>query len=147
MVGSSSAWVVYAFRCGSANHHGSPLAIDGMHGTLRPSPTFKYSLQTLGWIRYLRNSFATVTFFAPFGIRPQVVRAWLVTGLPSFDIGRTIVTMSAYSSFLLKSATSVEIEPSRSITLVLASKALLSSASFQLIALGGTKPSLYAVVG
>src|SRR6516165_6847911 len=147
MVGSSSAWVVYAFRCGSANHHGSPLAIDGMHGTLRPSPTFRYSLQTFGWIRYLRNSFATVTFCAPLGISPQVVRAWLGTGLPAFDSGRPIVTMSSYSSFLLKIATSVEIEPSRSITIVLAWNALLSSASFQLIALGGTKPSLYAVAG
>ena len=61
------------------------LATDGMHGTLRPSPTFRYSLQTFGWIRYLRNSFATATFLAPFGIRPQVVRAWLGTGLPAFE--------------------------------------------------------------
>src|SRR6516162_1096535 len=142
MVGPSSAWVVYAFRCGSANHHGAPLTTDGMHGTLRPSPTFRYSFTTFGSIKYVRNSFATATFFAPFGIRPQVVRAWLGTGLPSFESGRPIVTMSSYSSFLLKIATSVEIEPSRSMTIVLAWKALLSSASFQLMALGGTKPSL-----
>jgi hypothetical protein len=50
--------------------------------------------------------------------------------------------MSSYSSLLTMIATSVEIEPSRSITIVLAWKALLSSASFQLIAPGGTKPSL-----
>src|SRR5215471_14188746 len=142
MVGLSSACVVYAFRCGSANHHGSDFTIDGMHGELRPSPAFKYSFTTFGSIRYLRNSFATATFLAPFGIRPQVVRAWLGTGLPAFESGRLIVTMSSYSSFLLKIATSVEIEPSMSITMVLAWKALLSSASFQLIALGGTKPSL-----
>jgi hypothetical protein len=64
-----------------------------MHGTLRPSPTFRYSFTTFGWIKYLRNSFATATLFAPFGIRPQVVRAWLGTGLLVFDSGRPIVTM------------------------------------------------------
>jgi hypothetical protein len=37
------------------------------------------------------------------------------------------IPTSSYSSFLLKIATSVEIEPSRSITIVLAWKALLSS--------------------
>src|SRR5438105_3562546 len=79
MVGCRTVCVVYAFRCGSANHQGSPFTTAGMHGTLRPSPTFRYSFTTFGWIKYLRNSFATATFCAPFGIRPQVVRAWLDT--------------------------------------------------------------------
>jgi hypothetical protein len=118
------------------------LTIDGMHGTFRPSPTFRYSLQTFGWIKYLRKSLATSTFFAPFGIRPHALAALLGTGLPSLLRAKPIVTMSLYSCFLSKMATSVEIVPSRSITVVLAWKALLSSASFQLIALGGTKPSL-----
>src|ERR1700756_5975133 len=100
MVGPS-AWVVYAFRCGSANHHGSLLTIDGMHGTLRPSPAFRYSLTIFGSIKYLRNSFATATFFAPFGISPPVVRAWPGTGLPSLLSAKPIVTMSSYSDFLL----------------------------------------------
>jgi hypothetical protein len=39
-------------------------------------------------------------------------------------------------------ATSVEMVPSRSMAICLAWKALLSSASFQLIAPGGTNPSL-----
>jgi hypothetical protein len=30
-----------------------------------------------GWIKYLRKSLATVTFFAPFGISPQALTAWL----------------------------------------------------------------------
>src|SRR3954447_13808215 len=45
---------------------------------------------------------------------------------------------------LLTIATSLEIVPSRSMTIVFEWRASLSSASFQLIALGGTKPSLYA---
>src|ERR1700737_1366461 len=87
----------YATRCGSAgsSHHGSALTIDGMAGTRRASPVFRYSLQTFGWIKYLRKSFATVTFFAPFGIRPQTGPAWLGTGLPSLLSGSPIVTISS----------------------------------------------------
>jgi hypothetical protein len=68
--------------------------IDGIYGTFRPSPTFRYSLQTLGWIKYLRKSLATATFFAPFGISPQALAALLGTGLPSLLSARPIVTMS-----------------------------------------------------
>ena len=82
-------------RCGSAIHHGSFLTIDGIAGTLRPRPVFRYSLQTSGWIKYLRKSLAVSTFFAPFGISPQTLNAQLGTGLPSLLSANPHVTISS----------------------------------------------------
>src|SRR4051794_17047245 len=127
---------------GSSFHQGSFSTIDFIAGILRPRPTLRYSLHTSGCIKNFRKSFATSTFFAPLGIIPPVLVTTLGIGFPSLLSGNPIVMMSSYSSFFLIIATSVEIEPSRSITIVLEWKALLSSASFQLMALGGTKPSL-----
>jgi hypothetical protein len=53
-----------------------------MTGSQRPSPSSMNSPMTFGWTKYLRNSFATVTFFAPFGIMPWVTPTMLGTGLP-----------------------------------------------------------------
>ncbi len=97
-----------------------------------------------GWIRYLAKSFATSTFFAPFGIIAQFdADTGVAICLPSLCSGGGMVSTSLYSSFCLRSiASSVDSVPSKSMTQSLEWNALLSSASFQLIELGGMKPSL-----
>jgi hypothetical protein len=42
---------------------------------------------TFGWMKYLRNSLATVMFLAPFGISPCVTPTMLGTGLPALSFG------------------------------------------------------------
>ena len=39
-----------------------------MAGSQRPSPPFRYSFITFGWIKYFMKSLATSTFLAPFGM-------------------------------------------------------------------------------
>src|SRR5262249_56253454 len=111
-----------------------------MGGSDRPSPVLTYSPTTSGWIQYFRSSLATVTFGAPLGIRPQLKPTWLTTGLPSLVSGKPCVAISwkYQSGCSALTATSVDSVPSTSITMSCAWKALLSSASFQLTALGGT---------
>ena len=81
---------------------------------------------------------ATATFFALFGMKAPAAPSSARIGLPSLSFGSFNVMTSLYFSFSWNIATSVEIVPSRSITICLAWKALLSSASFQFSAPGGT---------
>src|SRR6266851_4359593 len=70
IVGPNSAIFTCVTRCASlgSSHHGSLLAVAGIGIAQRPSPPFKYSFSTSGWIAYFRNSSATSTFFAPLGM-------------------------------------------------------------------------------
>src|SRR4051812_25059422 len=74
-----------------SSQNGSLLATDGIAVQLRPSPVFRYSLLTFGWMKYFRKSFATSTFFAPLGIRAQPLSALLGTGLPSLPSAKPMV--------------------------------------------------------
>src|SRR5260370_7041124 len=86
-------------------------------------------------------------FFAPFGIIVNAPPFWVTICLPLLSSGGGIVRTSLYSSFcFLSIASSVDSVPSKSITQSLEWNALLSSASFQLIELGGICPSLYSLV-
>ena len=94
---------------------------------------------TLGCIQYFMRSLATSTFFAPFGMKPPPAPTWAAIGWPSLPLGRPVVTTSCiYACVSLIIASSVEIVPSKSTTNTFSWKALLSSASFQLNASGGT---------
>ena len=110
---------------------------EGTAGSHRPSPSFKYSFVTFGWIMYFMKSLATSTPFAPFGMIAPPTPSSAGIGVPSFLFGSPIVVTWERSSLSLI-ATSVEIVPSRSITNSFEWKALLSSASFQLSAPDGT---------
>src|SRR5215831_6281105 len=71
MVGPSTLSRTKGGRCGSlgSSQKGSSLTSEGIGGRKRPRPAFRYSFMTCGWIRYFMKSFATSTFFAPFGMK------------------------------------------------------------------------------
>ena len=109
-----------------------------MTGSQRPSPPFRYSAWIFGSITYFAMSFPTSTFFAPFGMIMQLVPNCGFIRLPSLVSGRPRVMTSFSSSFcFLSIASSVDKVPSKSMTHNFEWNALLSSASFQLIELGG----------
>src|SRR6516165_5966106 len=116
------------------------VAFDEIRHRRQPSaqPRFQVFIVTFGWIRYFRKSLAPSTFFAPFGTKGPMTASCAGICLPALSSGKPIVTMSSYSSFLWYNATSGEIVPSMYAIICLAWNALLSSASFQLSAPGGT---------
>jgi hypothetical protein len=77
-------------------------------------------------------------FFAPFGMKAPLTVSGDGIGLPSLLLGKPSVTTSSYFSLSWYIASPVEIVPSRSMTICLAWKELLSSASLQSSAPGGT---------
>ena len=81
---------------------------------------------------------ATGTFFAVLAMKAPATPSSARIGWPKLSLGSFSVTTSLYLSLSWIIATSVEMVPSRSITIALAWKALLSSASLQLSAPGGT---------
>src|SRR5256712_12377807 len=114
------------------------LASDGMTGSQRPRPSATTSPMTFGWMKYLRNSLATVTFLAPFGISPLVYPTMLGIGFPASSVGEPgaalVTTSSAYHSrCLLLIASSARKGPTTAITLGLPWNAAFAAAALQLI--------------
>src|SRR5579862_9650187 len=86
----------------------------------------------------LEKSFATARFFAPFGITAKPTPKNPGITLPSLSSGRGwVMTLFSPSTSVDTIAISVDSVPSKSTTHSLEWNALLSSASFQLIELGG----------
>src|SRR5262249_10182060 len=116
------------------------VALDQIRHRRQPpaQPRFQVFVRHLRLNQIFQELFGPSTFFAPFATKAPPTPSCDGICLPALSSGKPIVTMSLYSSFLWYSATSGEIVPSMYAIICLAWNALLSSASFQLSAPGGT---------